>query len=403
MGLLSLRALLLTLCASPIVSAADWQLALDLRALESDGRDSFLDNGQGKLRFDANHEGIRLGRLRAALDQPLGEVFAAHVDATAWDGDDENPIDLTEAYLEYRPYPRAGFRSRVRLGAYFPPFSLENRAQGWETPYTITPSAINSWIGEEIRAVGLEGQVDWLGTRLGHDFDLELTASLFGWNDPAGTMLASHGFAFHDRQTLLFGRVGSMQTQPTRAKKRVFSEIDGRPGFYVGAQARYRDRATLDVLHYDNRADPRGFDAAVRDFSWHTTFDAAALRVETGNGWTFLAQAIDGETIVAPGAWRDWQFDSQSLLAAKRFGAHMVTARYDEFAVDYDINPALWGEDGHAWTLAYSFDRGGPWRFALEWLRVTSDVRARIRRGESPLATESKIEFSARYAIRGAF
>jgi hypothetical protein len=403
MGLLSPRALLLTLCASPVVSAADWQLALDLRALDSDGRESFLDNGQGKLRFDADHAGIELGRLRAALDQPLGEVFSAHVDASAWDGDDENPIDVTEAYLEYRPYPRAGLRSRVRLGAYYPPFSLENRAQGWETPYTITPSAISAWIGEEIRIVGLEGQVDWLGTRLGHDFDLELTAALFGWNDPAGTMLAAHGFAFHDRQTLLFGRVGSVQTQPTRARKRVFHEIDGRPGFYVGAQARYRDRATLDVLHYDNRADPREFDAALRDFAWHTTFDAAALRVETGNGWTFLAQAIDGETIVAPAARRDWKFDSQSLLAARRFGAHMVTARYDEFAVEYAINPAAWDEDGHAWTFAYSFDRGGPWRFALEWLRVTSDVHARIRRGESPLATESKLEFSARYAIRGAF
>jgi hypothetical protein len=403
MGLLSLRTLVLTLCASPVAIAADWQLALDLRALRSDGRESFLDNGQGKLRFDSDHEGIRLGRLRAALDQPLGEVFSAHVDATAWDGDDENPIDLTEAYLEYRPYPRAGFRSRLRIGAYYPPFSLENRAQGWETPYTITPSAISAWIGEEIRTVGLEGQVDWLGTRLGHAFDLELTASLFGWNDPAGTMLAAHGFAFHERQTLLFGRVGSVQTNPTRAKKRVFGEIDGRPGFYVGAQARYRDRATLDVLHYDNRADPREFDATLRDFAWHTTFDAVALRVETGDGWTFLAQAIDGETIVAPGAWREWQFDSQSLLAARRFGAHVVAARYDEFAVDYAINPALWGEDGQAWTFAYSFDRGGPWRFALEWLRVTSDVRARIRRGEAPLATESKIEFSARYAISGSF
>ena len=49
-------------------------------------------------------------------------------------------VDLTEAYLEYRPYPRAGFRSRVRLGAFYPPMSLENRATGWETPYTITPS-----------------------------------------------------------------------------------------------------------------------------------------------------------------------------------------------------------------------------------------------------------------------
>ena len=33
--------------------AADWELALDLRAVSSDGRESFLDNGQGKLRFES--------------------------------------------------------------------------------------------------------------------------------------------------------------------------------------------------------------------------------------------------------------------------------------------------------------------------------------------------------------
>ena len=46
--------------------------SLDLRAVSSDGRKSFLDNGHGKLRFDDDHEGIQLGRLRAAWNQPLG-------------------------------------------------------------------------------------------------------------------------------------------------------------------------------------------------------------------------------------------------------------------------------------------------------------------------------------------
>src|SRR6186713_3226199 len=171
MGLLRLTSGVAALLFGAQANAADWQLALDMRAVASDGRESFLDNGQGKLRFDEDHQGIQLGRLRAALDQPLGEVFSAHIEASTWDDDDKNPIDLTEAYLEYRPYPRAGFRSRVRLGAFYPPMSLESRAIGWETPYTITPSAISSWISEEIRTIGLEGQFDWLGTRRGQSFD----------------------------------------------------------------------------------------------------------------------------------------------------------------------------------------------------------------------------------------
>lgn len=384
--------------------AGDFEIALDVRAVSSDGQTSFLDNGQGKLRFDEDHQGIRLGRLRAAWDQSLGETFALHAEASVWNDDDKNPIDLTEAYVEWRPYPAKGFRSRVRLGAFYPPMPLESRALGWETPYTITPSAISSWIGEEIRTVGLEGQVDWLGTRLGHDFDLQFTGAVFAWNDPAGTQLAAHGFALHDRQTTLFGRVGAYQPNPELAKKELFCEMDDRPGFYVGAQARWLDRAVLNVLHYDNRADPTAFNPDIRDFAWLTKFDAGALRYETGNGWTAIVQALDGETVIAPGGfWLDWKFDSQSLLVAKRFGAHMVAARYDAFGITFrgdDTQPG--SEHGHAWTAAYSWDSGDHWRFALEWLRVESDVPARIPQGLPAQAIESKIELSARYAFRGS-
>ncbi len=384
--------------------AADWQLALDLRAIDSDGRTSFLDNGQGKLRFDADHEGIQLGRLRAELNQPLGEVFSAHVEASAWDNDDKNPIDLTEAYLEYRPYPRSGWRTRVRLGAFYPPMSLENRATGWETPYTVTPSAISSWIGEEIRTVGVEGQVDWLGTRQGHAFDLQFTGAVFGWNDPAGTMLAAHGFAFHDRQTTLFGRVGAPQSDPQKAKKELFHEIDGRPGYYLGAQVRYLDRAVLNLLHYDNRADPTASSQEIRDMAWKTRFDAVALRIETGNDWTVIAQALQGDTAINPFRLLKWEFDSQSVMLAKRFGKHMLSARYDAFEVEFDQNPSASGsEDGHAWALAWSYERGEDWRFALEWLRVDSDVMARADLGETPFARESKVELSVRYTLHGKF
>jgi hypothetical protein len=399
-------ALGLAIAGAPAAFAGDFDVALDLRAVSSDGRKSFLENGQGKLRYDAGHEGVQLGRLRAAFDQPLGEVFAVHAEASVWDGDDKNPIDLTEAFVEYRPYPRAGFRSRVRLGAFYPPMSLESRALGWETPYTLTPSAISTWIGEEVRTIGLEGQLDWLGTRLGHGFDLQLTGALFGWNDPAGTQLAAHGFAFHDRQTTLFGRVGAYQPNPALAKKEVFCEMDRRPGYYAGAQARWLDRAILNVLHYDNRADPTVFEADIRDFAWLTKFDAAALRFESGNGWTALAQALDGTTTIAPGGLLlRWKYDSQSALLAKRFGPHLLSARYDAFEVTFMNDPSLPGsENGHAWTAAYSWDAGAHWRFAAEWLRVTSDVKSRaVTLGEPALAIESKVEVSARYVFSGSF
>jgi hypothetical protein len=390
----------------PAVRAGDFQIALDLRAVSSNGRESFLRDGQGKLRYDADHEGVQLGRLRAAWEQPLGEVFAVHAEASVWDDEDKNPVDLTEAFVEYRPYPRAGFRTRARLGAFYPPMSLENRALGWQTPYTLTPSAISSWVGEELRTIGLEGQVDWLGTRLGHDFDFQVTAALFGWNDPAGTQLSAHGFAFNDRQTTLFGRVGEHQPNPGFAKKELFCEMDDRPGYYLGAQARWLDRAILNILHYDNRADPTVFESGIRDFAWLTKFDAAAVRYESGNGWTVLVQALDGTTDVAPGGFLlRWEFDSQSALLAKRFGPHMLAARYDVFDVTFMNDRSLPGsENGRAWTVAYSRDAGEHWRFAAEWLRVTSDVKSRpVALGATSLAIESKVEVSARYVLSGGF
>jgi hypothetical protein len=374
--------------------AASYDLSLDLRAVDSNGRDSFLDGGLGKLRYDDDDSGLQLGRLRAAITQPLGEVFSAHAEVSSWGDDDKNPIDLTEAFLEYRPYPSNGFRSRVRLGAFYPPISLENRALGWETPYTMTPSAISSWIAEEIRTIGLEGQVDWLGTRTGHSFDLQLTGALFEWNDSAGVMISRYGWALDDRQTTLFGRVDDRE---------LFHETDHRPGFYVGGQARYLDRAVLNVVHYDNRADPTVYNPKIDDFAWQTKFDTAGLRVETASEWTVLVQWLAGETYVTPNGFSfEWEFSSRSALVSKARGPHMLTVRYDDFEVETEDEDEPGNEAGHAWTAAYSFDRGNNWRFMLEWLRVRSDVKARPAiLGEPSLVTETKVEASVRYSISG--
>ena len=270
---------------------------------------------------------------------------------------------------------------------------------------TDQPSPISSWIGEEVRTIGLEGQVDWLGTRLGHSFDLQLTGALFGWNDPAGTMVALNGFVLDDRQTTLFGRVGKQGADPDEPVREVFHEMDRRPGYYVGGQLRYLDRAILNVLHYDNRADPTAELEKLENYAWKTTFDAAALRVETGRGWTVLLQWLDGRTIIEPdNLYFRWNFDSRSAMVGRAFGHHMLTARYDTFNVEMAQWSAPGNEDGHAWTAAYAFEPNDTWRVMLEWLRVRSDVKARpVQLGEPAIATETKVELSVRYAISGQF
>ena len=84
--------------------------------------------------------------------------------ATAQQGQDQ-AVDLSEAFLTYKPLLGGGTRIVARAGLFWPPVSLEHTGPEWRVRDTITPSAINSWIGEEVKVGGLEAQVDSSGRR----------------------------------------------------------------------------------------------------------------------------------------------------------------------------------------------------------------------------------------------
>jgi hypothetical protein len=402
MGLLSrvpAFAALLAVCVH--AQAADWQLSVDARAVSSDGQTSFLNGGYGKLRYDEAHDGLRLGRLRIAVAEPIGESFELRADASNWGDRDKNLLDLTEAFVEYRPVPKSAWRLRARAGAFYAPISLENRTAGWESPYTLSSSAINTWIGEELRTIGVEGQLEWMGDKIGGRSNIALVGALYGWNDPAGVLVARHGLSLHDRQTSLFGRVGRPQQLPVDGRV-LFDEIDHRAGYYVGAKWRLLDRIEARVLHYDNRADPSRFDPSIGDFAWKTTFDAAGIRFDGTDGWTLMTQWLNGTTDAVPDVVLRWRFDSTFGLISKSFGAHRLSARYDRF--DSHMSGDDDADKGHAVTAAYFFEPNDRWRFAIEWLRILSAVDGRTYLGLANIAaTETQFELSLRYSWTGSF
>jgi len=397
-----MRWLALTLCLLAVGARGEGQLdlSLDLRLVATDGRTSFLHGGLGKLRFDDDHDGLQIGRLRAAWDQPLGESVGLHLDASLWNLDDNNALDLTEAYLAVHPYPRNGWQSRIKVGAFYAPLSLEHRAAGWTNPYLQSSSAINTWVGEELRTIGAEYDFEWLGTRMGHDLDAGMVAGVYGYNDPAGVLIASHGWAAHDRQTMLFSRVGQAGAGPVPGHV-LFAEIDDRIGYYVGGHVRYLDRAEFRVLHYDNRADPAVFEPSINEYAWLTRFGSVGLRIENAQDWTFIAQWLGGETYVGEDRY-EWAFESEFLLISKAFGQHRLSARADWFEVDRaptPWSPAGGGETGDVWTFGYSFERDDQWTFALEALQIASNVSDRAFIGEPTRATESQLQLSVRYRM----
>jgi len=185
----------------------EFTFQFDVRFVATDIERSFTDGGLGLGRFDQAHEDLQLGRAFLDYRGRLAETLDLQVTLDAYGDADKNPVDVSESFLEWRPYPSSGWRWRTRLGAFYPPISLENRGPGWQSVYSISPSAINTWIGEEIRTIGAEVNATWLGTRLGKAVDISLIAAVYGWNDPMGVVIFQRGWGIHDRQTALFGQL----------------------------------------------------------------------------------------------------------------------------------------------------------------------------------------------------
>jgi hypothetical protein len=390
---------LLGLCGAS-VDATDWTASLDLRLVDSNSDRSYLDGGQGATRWDRDDAVIQLDRARLSVTQSVGELWSTHVDLSAWNDRGGSAIGVTEAWALLRPYPFDALRVRLKTGVFYAPVSLENRASGWESPYTLTYSAIDSWLAEEVRTVGSELQLEWLGTRTGHSFDLAATAAVFGWNETTGVVLANDGFLFTDRQTPIGGRVGRPGDPPLNAAH-PFEQIDGRAGIYGGLEARYLDRLTFRALRYDNRADPSAVDAASHIVAWHTAFTSIGARLETQNGWTAIAQWLDGTTTISPvGFSGDWPYHAEYLLLSRRSGRHTFSARLDGFRVDVQHAFDSGRQSGRALTAAWLFDTTPNLRLGAEWLLIASHSYQREELYQlSPDTARSQVQLSARYTI----
>lgn len=394
--------LALALTPAPACAAGvDATFGVDLRYVAADARPSFLGGGLGKLRFDEDHDGLVPGRVWLSGRAALGETWHATLEASAWSTDDTNPVDLTEAFVEWRPYPGSRWRSRVKAGAFYPPVSLEHRARGWTNPYTLSSSAINTWVGEELRTLGVEYRVDHVAQAGPDGLEFGFVGAVYGWNDPAGVVVAFRGFALHDRQTPLFGRIGTLPLNGP-VQRELFAEIDDRPGYYAGAYARVASRTELRAFHYDNRADPAAFDARIGDYAWDTRFDAVGARFEGSRGLTVITQWLGGRTDVGPGGHDRWRFTGAFVLLSQQLGRHRLAIRAERFRSEQLVGifgNELGRERGEALTLAWHYEPAERLELTTEWLAVDSTHNWRARLGEAPRARESALQLGVRYSF----
>jgi len=389
---------LLALCLAESAQAleGEWHGLLDVRLAASDSDSGWLHDGLDKQRFDRDDDGLRLGQ--AVLS---GKVTAGTVSGHLWLNGYEHRDEVAgagEAYLNWRPVPTSAWRWKVKAGLFFPELSLENQGAGWTSEYLISSSAINTWVGEELRALGGEATLQYNGAQAGSAHDWQATAGAFRWNDPAGGLLAWRGWSVGDRVTSTGERVpfadlaifktggywaGQMQgIEP-------FREIDNKTGYYASLGYRYQDRIAVTLMRYDNRGDPTRIEDG--QWAWDTTFNHLGL------GWygektTLLAQVMDGRTVMGFVPFHDLIADYRAwyVLASRQFGAHRLTARYDWFDVqDRDGKAAdPNGEYGQALALGWNWAFSKQMDAGVEWLRQDSDRDARTLLGQPAEKTE---------------
>lgn len=372
--------------------------ALDVRWVHATADTSYLNGGLGQLRFDSQHEDLRIGRAFLAPNLRVSDIVTLHAVIDAYGDHDRNPVDLSEAWAEVRPFPSGAVRWHARVGAFHMPVSLENRATGWTDVYTITPSALNTWLGEEFRTIGAEVGARWLGASSGYLGDVGIVAAVYAWNDPAGALLADRGFAMTDRPSTLFGGLG-------RPPITFYHEIDRKPGYYAGLTWRHHDRLEVRVLQYDNRADP-GAATTAGGGAWLTRFWSFGARLEPTAHWTFIAQYLDGLTEIGSDASAYDQFrmnyHAAFGLASFEWRRERLTARFDQFGTHQTrgFNGPPSSQYGHAWTAAWTHDLGSRWEAVAEWIHVSSEFPPRLNFGLMPGSLQTQVQVSLRYRFR---
>ena len=388
--------------------AIEFRGLVDLRAGTSDADRSWTRDGLDKTRYDRNSGNIRLGQAFLRVDGELLDDVTASVVASASD-DRRGLVDINEAWLGWNPVPGSAWKTRVKFGAFFPVTSLEidYDSIGWTPVRTISSSAINSWIGEELRTQGIELTMTRKGITENSAHDYGFTAALFGRNDPAGSLLAWRGWSIGDRITGLTEPIrladlpvyrpdGALEQQ--NRSIHLMRELDNRAGYYFGAHYAYDGWLSVNAMRYDNRGDP----LIVKNgqYSWHTRFSHASARIHPPGKWEILLQALHGETIMGPNAVR-LHYRSWYALASHPIGPGTLAIRFDRFdAKEHaaDILPAdPNGESGRSVAIAYRLRMNPYTSVMVEALRVQSDRAARTLIGDAPARTERSLTASVRW------
>jgi hypothetical protein len=375
-----------------------------------DGPPSWLDGGFGRFTEPGKdeigtHSFARSGRAeaQARLEWSPALVWTVRLHGLARyeSSTGRARAGVAEAFVEFHPELTPTTALRFRLGTVFPSTSFENTRLLWSSPFTLTLSALDTWIAEELRPTALEATLVRRGASREHA--LEVGGAVLAGADTSGALLAWRGWTLGDRLVTIGERVplpplASFEPGGGFARQRSgtnpTAELDGRPGWMARVRWSAGPHASVQAWAFDNNGDRRLHRG---EYAWRTQLVAAGLTLTAGPRFTLVADGMAGRTGMGPAgeAHVDIDFRTAYVLASVGGTRARLTGRYDVFRnVDRDHTAEPDDDDGHAWTAAALWSPVRRVRLALEAARiVASRPAAPVNTGGRRFSGEARIGF----------
>jgi hypothetical protein len=367
---------------------------LSVRAIYVNGERSWTKGGFGRFDVGPDDGGdavVNVDLAQVGADWMPRKWLALHADGVARlepSGTRGSRLGLVQAYVDVFNDQWA-----LRAGSFWLPTSRENTEPLWTSRYTITYSALNSWIAQEVRPIGADLQYS-------PNFYVSAGATAFRGNDTMGTELSARGWTLGNR---LSGFHEDLPLPPPDRETRPFGrDLDGRNGYSERLRIQLPERAKLQLAHIDNRARLAAVAPAYNEVPWRTRFNVVSADAGTMGPTTVAAEWAAGTTTVGfPGGSFTLDFSTAYALVSHKRGADRWTVRLERFATRSHKRPANDSsrEDGTAETLAWLREFGPHVRGGLEYVHVDGDRPGASFTGFSPHTGGSTVTLEVRYGF----
>jgi len=333
------------------------------REVHASGPETWLRGGAGRLpASDSEHFGI----AQVGADWTPSVYFGVHAQGIARNepsGYGGKRAGLVEAYADAHI---AGLT--LRAGQFFLGTSRENTDLLWNSPYTINYSALNSWIGEEFRPVGVDASYKVNMLTVG--------ATAFKDNDTMGTLLAWRGWDVGSRLSV-YKETLPLQVPPqfifqmpgTRPFEK---DLDGKTGYSGRIRFGAPDKGIVQLTEVNNRGDRARWG---NEYAWATRFYIASAQLGNVDTTTLAAEYMWGKTAMGfrPRPVVEAVIASGYVLLSHAFGKNRLSARYDLFNMIDRAHavPETYDEHGRSWTLSVLHDITTHLRAGVEFTQVT--------------------------------